>query len=286
MRVLAVFGAAQDKALQRRENSLRAHQRINMPSNIAIFLSQVKKQLQGLLKDNLFGIYVFGSLTYGSFRFTSSDIDCVIVTNEKLSSSELGLLKKWFNKIKNLPLAKRLEMSFAIKDNLFGGKSVKTPKIYKGKFSIKNDSEAVSVINWLNVKQRGITVFGPKPVSFVPNISRKRLVENLKREADYIIRHPEIFLKDDWSRVYVVVTFCRFYYNSETGRIKSKMSASKWCLSHVPKKYYSLISQAIRSFHQMGEWKNLTHPSHGINEGSRKKIIDFSKYVRKELNKY
>jgi len=239
------------------------------------------------LKDNLYGIYVFGSLTYGSFRPKSSDIDCMIVTNKILNNKEFNSLRKCYVKLlkENNQLTKRLEMSYAVKNNLLSNRVAKNPKFYNGKLNKEADSDANNPIAWLNIKQTGITVYGPHPEKFVPDIGRDTIRRALKTEFDYINQRPGKYLKEDWSKVYVILTFCRILYTLKTGKIKSKHSAAEWCLNNLPKKWYRLINSAIKSLVVAVDWKRLCHPAHGINEQSLGEIKDFSKYVSSQLNK-
>lgn len=258
-----------------------------MPAEIVKFLQKIKKELPVVLKDNLYGIYVFGSLTYGGFRPKSSDIDCVAVTNKILSDEEFDRLEKWYKKLlrENYQLAKRLEMSYAVKNNLFSKNITKTPKFFKGRFNKKSDSDANNPITWLNIKNNGLTVFGPEPKAFVPAIDSKILKNALKTEFDYINRRLKKFLSEDWSKVYVILTFCRILYTLKNNKIATKKRAAEWCLKNLPRKYHPIILAAIKALVRAVNWKNLRHPAHGVSERSLKEIMSFKKYVSGQVNK-
>lgn len=257
-----------------------------MPRDIKKFFSKIKKELQKVLGDNLYGIYIFGSLTYGGFRSKSSDIDCVAVINKKLNNQEFESLDNWYKRLlkKNYHLAKRLEMTYAVKNHLISSGVSKTPKFYNGKFSKKAESDANNPIVWLNIKNNGIAVFGPLPQKFVPNISYQILKDALKTESDYLRNHNEKYLKEDWSKIYVILTLCRILYTLKTKKIASKKEAVAWCLKNLPKKYHVLVSSAAKALPKAVSWKNLRHPAHGINEHHREEIILFEKYISKQLN--
>ncbi len=135
-----------------------------IPKKINNFLSKIRENLPEILGDNLYGIYIYGSLTYGGFNPVKSDIDCVVVVREALTKKEIQLLKNWYKKLLNNPLAKRLEMAYAIKKNLIltSGKTAvsRTPLFFKGKFFKKADSDAYNPIIWLNIKNNGYNTFG------------------------------------------------------------------------------------------------------------------------------
>ncbi|MBP6918901.1 MAG: hypothetical protein KBB94_08300 [Legionellaceae bacterium] len=50
--------------------------------------------LEKVLHQNLFGIYLIGSLTYGDFDYGSNDLDFLIVLHVNLSKNEITDVKK------------------------------------------------------------------------------------------------------------------------------------------------------------------------------------------------
>jgi predicted nucleotidyltransferase len=148
-------------------------------------LLKIKRELPVILKDNLYGIYVYGSLSYGLFRPKSSDIDCLAVTNKPLNNNEIKILKSWYDKLlKQNQAVKRLEMSYGVKSNLNSTSVTKTPKFFGQKFYKRSDSDANNPIIWLNLKNSGITLFGPDPKKFAPKITNEILKKALKNEFD------------------------------------------------------------------------------------------------------
>ena len=257
-----------------------------IPSDINRFLSKVKQGLATTLKGNLCGIYVYGSLTYGGFRLKNSDIDCVVVTNKTLGRKELGALNKWYKKLlkENRRLGKRLEMSYAVRDNLISTAAPKAPRFYRGKFNQKeSDLDANSAIIWLNLKESGITVYGPSPKILVPHLYSSTLQKALRKVFDHMRQQPGKYLREDWSKVYVILTYCRILYTLRTEKVTSKQRAAELCLVNLPKQYNSLINRAIKSFVAGPDWKRLLRPIQGINKDSRNEIISFGNYVSKQL---
>jgi len=179
----------------------------------------------------------------------------------------------------NKNLAKRLEMMYAIKNHLISSGISKTPRFYNGKFSKYAESDANNPIVWLNVKTNGIIIFGPSPQEFVPDISRRTLKDALKTELNYLVSHQQKYLKEDWSKIYVILTLCRIIFTLKTEKIASKKEATAWCSKNLPKKYQTLVSAAAKALPEAVNWKNLCHPYHGVNEKHREVIVDFTKYV-------
>ena len=53
------------------------------------------KEITELLADNICGVYLTGSLSYGDFNKNSSDIDITVILNNTASPNELGRIKEF-----------------------------------------------------------------------------------------------------------------------------------------------------------------------------------------------
>ncbi|RKX53864.1 MAG: hypothetical protein DRP30_03580, partial [Thermotoga sp.] len=59
-----------------------------MPSEIGNLLSWLVREFRGILKANLVGVYLHGSLAMGCFNPKLSDVDFIVVVERKLSVDE------------------------------------------------------------------------------------------------------------------------------------------------------------------------------------------------------
>ena len=80
---------------------------------------------------------------------------------------------------------------------------------------------------WLNIKESGLIIHCPDPKTFVPNINSKLLRQAIQGKFNQIKERPEKYLKENWSKVYVILTYCRILYTLKTGKIKSKKQAAE-----------------------------------------------------------
>lgn len=207
-----------------------------------------------------------------------------MVTKKLLNYQECKLINDWLNNLtKDNKLTKKLEMSFATKSGLISTKVTKTPKIYNGRFYRRSDSDANNPLDWLTIVDTGLIIYGPEPSHFVPNISKNLIKKALKMEYKYIIKRPRKFLKDDWSKAYVILTFCRIICTLQTNKIKSKINSALWCSMNLPKKWHDLILSSIKAYFAAPSWKKLNHPAHIMNNGSVPEILNFSKYLSKRF---
>ena len=69
---------------------------MNVPEDLSDLLQAIGTDFPAILRGNLVGIYMWGSLTYDAFDETSSDVDCVGVTPRDLDDREFSELDEWF----------------------------------------------------------------------------------------------------------------------------------------------------------------------------------------------
>ncbi|PYT05967.1 MAG: hypothetical protein DMF60_10340, partial [Acidobacteria bacterium] len=66
-----------------------------IPNQVIALLQELTAHFPVVLGRNLAGIYIYGSLTQGSFNSKRSDVDCIVVTNRELSDSQFRRLGAW-----------------------------------------------------------------------------------------------------------------------------------------------------------------------------------------------
>lgn len=223
-----------------------------VPKQLNNLFIKITNSFPKLLGNNLVGIYLYGSLTYGTFNEKTSDIDCIVVLNRNLNGSKFKGLNKWYKENGKInPWVKRLEMSYLIKKDLLS-KNSKTVIYHDGLFK-RGLPDGNSII-WLNILKNGIILYGPKPKSFVPEISKKILYTSLKLELKYLKeginrRKQKLGQVELLYQVYAVLTACRILYTFKNGTILSKESAAKWCIKKLPKNYRKIIKIALKNIH-------------------------------------
>ena len=77
-----------------------------------VILDNITKEFRCILRDNLTGIYVHGSIAFGCFNFKKSDIDFIVVVKDKISQTEkMALMKVIYDMQESFP-EKGIEMSY------------------------------------------------------------------------------------------------------------------------------------------------------------------------------
>jgi Aminoglycoside adenylyltransferase, C-terminal domain len=219
-----------------------------IPTQVENLLNEVTANFKKILQNNLFGIYLYGSLTQRAFNPARSDIDCIVVTHRVLTRVQFTNLKAWLVRAAAFnPWVKRLQMIFLLRNELLIRNS---PSCLYQFGRLKRTKSDANPIIWLDVLRSGITLFGPLPKSFVPEITSDVLLSALRRELAYlreeITEKPNSRWRDVPSyRSYAVLTLCRILYSFQYQSIFSKPRAAKWALTYLPREWNELILLAL-----------------------------------------
>ena len=219
----------------------------HVPEKVSALLRELAERLPSVLGRNLVGVYLYGSLTQGAFDPKRSDVDCIVVTRRDLSAAQFRRLGEWLARVRESnPWAAKLQMVFLIRDEVL----TKDSKACHYQFGVlrRGGSDGNPII-WLNVLESGTVLHGPRPESFVPEITSEVLFEALVREVGYLREEVSEKKESEWRdvasyRAYAVLTLCRILYSFDKGRIVSKPKAARWALKHLPEQWHNLIRQA------------------------------------------
>jgi Domain of unknown function (DUF4111) len=221
----------------------------NIPDDLSNLLQAMANDFPTMLRDNLVGIYLWGSLTYEAFDHNCSDVDCIVVTCRDLEVSEFSELDEWFkNTGEHNRWVKRLDMRFVI-DNEFLDKSSRCCGFYHytGKL-VRHGSDGNPII-WMNIRQSGITLWGKDARLIAPCVSDQSLNNALKLELKYLKKDLASNAEDQSDRAfrhnaYVVLTACRVLYSAHHRALASKAEASAWAMETAPPVWSAVIGAA------------------------------------------
>jgi predicted nucleotidyltransferase len=228
--------------------TLTAHQDVN---DLLVLFTE---RLSSLLGDQLVGLYLTGSLTYGDFDPESSDIDFLAVLTHALSKEQLERIEAINTLIgKSFPKwSKRLEGSYITKDML---SSVQPPKqsrpyVNGGKlwdFLYGNEW----VLNLYVMYECGIALYGtdvkelfkPIAISQVRKASKKDLYDDWEPK----LHDPKAFSNEDYEsshlQAYAILTMCRILYREFNDDVASKRKSSAW-VKTVYAQWADLVNKA------------------------------------------
>ena len=216
---------------------------------IGLLLSEVQSELQNILDENLFGLYLYGSLVGGGFVEGISDIDLFALLVNELTEDEFHQLEILHNIfVQHHPIwENRLEIAYLTKHALSTFRTTTNPIaiISPGEpFHIK-DAGTDWAINWYILRQQGKVLFG-KPVEDVfPKISEQEFIGYVHQQAvewgDWVVNTRE----STRYQAYAVVTLCRALFAVTNGQQPSKQDAADWFVQQYPS-YSELVNWALK----------------------------------------
>jgi len=157
-----------------------------IPKDLSNLLQVMATDFPAILREDLIGIYLWGSLTYNAFDATCSDVDSIVVTRRDLDDREFSELDEWFrNRRDQNRWVERIDMRFVI-ENEFLDKTSRCCGFYHhtGKL-VRHGSDGNPII-WLNIAQSGITLCGKDAKLIVPRVSDEYLNDALLLELNYL----------------------------------------------------------------------------------------------------
>jgi len=243
-----------------------------------LLLTRVKE----ILGDQFAGMYLFGSLSTGDFD-QHSDIDVMIVTDDKISESEFAALRNMHERIAQLdsPWAVQLEISYIPRNALrrFDRSDILHPRLDRG------NGEALHMMahesDWLVqrhiLREHGIALEGPDPRSLIDPISpdqlRQAVADVLPLWADPVLNDPSQINKRGYQSFFVL-SLCRMLYTLQHGAVISKQLAAGWGMDTLEAKWKPLIERA---------WIGRQHPGLDAQPEDIAGTLDLIRYTLQQI---
>jgi hypothetical protein len=185
---------------------------------------------------HLVGLYLTGSLSYGDFDRSSSDIDFVAVLEHAMTGRQRAAVAEMHAHIAaRYPVwQSRIEGSYVTREMLAcvdppgqarpyvnGGELWSPDPVYGQEW----------ILNGYALHERGIAVVGPAPQTLFRDVGyaayRDASIRSLREEWAPLLRDASP-LEDSHQQAYVTLTVCRILYAARNDRLASKRSASQW----------------------------------------------------------
>lgn len=218
------------------------------------------EQSKEILRENLVGVYLHGSLAMGCFNPKRSDIDLIIVVNEPLSDSIKKAYMAMVVEHNARGPVKGIEMSIVLR-------KVCNPFIYPTPFELhfsaghldwykENPEDYIRKMNGVDkdlaahftiITKRGKClygmpieeVFGEVPTSdYMDSIWYD--VEHAKKEIKH---HP----------LYLTLNLARVLAYKEEGLVLSKKEGGVWAIDKLPTEYHDLIRDALSDYSESAD---------------------------------
>lgn len=227
-------------------------------------LNEIVLSYQEILKNNLVGIYVHGSLAFGCFNWDKSDIDFLVVTNSVPSQDEKVLMIQKLLDLLPISPPKGLEMSLILEKYC---KQFVYPTPYELHYSNDHLASIKKSINeycqnmhgidkdlaahFTITKAVGLTLCGQKiDQVFTSDVPKSDYLdsilldtENFKDEIKSVIKNH-----DNQSFVYIVLNLCRVLAFVREDLVISKEKGGLWGLKNLPQKFEPVVNAALKIY--------------------------------------
>ncbi len=234
------------------------HQITNF-KDVADAIQLFAQEVQNVLQDLLLGIYIHGSLALGDFNPTSSDIDFMVVTKDKISNNLYIALEKMHKQLlfaENI-WTNKLEGSYLPRKLLSRKQPPEEVRLYvnKDKFLLARYGFEW-ILELYVLREYGFCVIGPGPQKLIAPISSDELQEaSLKVLEEWwvpMLTEPTTLQSDDEYQAYAVLTMCRILYLFTYGKMVSKKAAADWAEKSFAEPWKELIEDAINWKYGLG----------------------------------
>ncbi len=208
-----------------------------MPTELQEFLDKITRDFPSVIGEPLIGVYLYGSLSYGDFEPHRSDVDVLVVLKRELSDAEYKRLGAWCASAASSPWFKRTEMDLVVLDTLVTSNFGRFPTTHLsgGELKRAHDADAGNPNNWINMYDCGVTLVGPEPKEFVPEVGEGKRMEGFRRTFDNLRSNAAEWEKRDlWNQVYIVTVLALVAYNIRTKTMTSKKAALRAAGEHMP----------------------------------------------------
>ncbi len=206
---------------------------------------------------NLTGIYLHGSLAMGCFNPTQSDLDLLVVSQEKMPAAAVPPILASLLEISRRPVP--VEVSFLNQQDL---RPWQHPALYDLHYSegwreemwrqhedgswtekflaVKRDSDLAAHIT-MTLKY-GVCLWGESAAAVLPTVPPADFADSILTDVDWT---SERMLKFP---VYTILNLCRGYAFLRDGLILSKAQGAQWALQNLEEKWQKIIQQGLDGY--------------------------------------
>jgi predicted nucleotidyltransferase len=211
--------------------------------------SIASRLLDGLIRslgDNLFAVSLFGSAATGDFEPGISDVDIAAVVKRELAPSELTALERMHRElvVETPEWDGRVEVVYVSAEGLrtFRDGTSAAARISPGEPFHGIVVDPTWLIDWYQLREVGVPLFGPPATEVVPAISKGEYGEAVRQ---LILTWPTEELGMLGAQAYAILSMCRGLRTVRTGEHVSKREAARWASEQLPA-YAELIRTALR----------------------------------------
>lgn len=243
-------------------------------TEVNLLLDDIVTEYCKILKNNLVGIYLHGSLAMKCYNNRKSDIDFLVVVNNKPSVSDMhSLIEVLLTRQQDCPV-KGFEMSVILKEdarnfkyptpfvlhysNYHKDRYMKDPDYICGGFE-----DADLAAHMMVTRERGVRLYGETIDRVFEPIPKKYYVDSIVKDVfeakEEITSNP----------TYFVLNLCRVLYYLREEVISSKKEGGLWGCNNLPEDYRKIVHLALQDYEGDQE----------VINWETKQLLEFAEYM-------
>lgn len=245
------------------------------------YLDRVVDLFKEEMDSNLVGVYLHGSLAMGCFNPNKSDIDLLIVAQEKLSiENSKRIVKKLLKLHESLPNERGIELSVILESYL---KDFVYPTPFEFHYSDYHRERYQTDENYICggfedpdlaahivvTYHRGIELYGKALREVFYPIDQQFYIKSILSDVESasvdIIESP----------MYFTLNLCRVLFFLKEGVVSSKKEGGEWGVSALPSEYRQDIQRSLNEYIGIADNAELNIEN----------LTDFADYMISEIKK-
>ena len=202
-------------------------------------VADLSSEIQGVLGDDLVGLYVYGSWVSGGFDPGVSDVDLVAVTSPEVEALDLAALDQmqrtfvgrypeWSDRLEIVYIGRATLRSFRTSAGSLAVVSPGEP------FHIRDERVAEWLQNWYLVRETGVRLCGVDASEIVPSVAWSEFVAATIRYAEEV-RDRSRSGAGGGALAYTILTLCRALHTVRTQTHGSKQESAAWTRERMPR---------------------------------------------------
>lgn len=219
-----------------------------IPANLRPVLRVYVDALHQMFPERIYALSLYGSLALGGFVERTSDIDFLTVMVGQISEDDQAAIRTLHQKLCRVDRrAHRLDGEYTELEQIETGER-DTPCLFVA-HGILTGRREVSKAGWMTLLQCGVSVIGPEPATFIPDVPWEDLEQEMWKNL-HAYWSPKaasrwLFLSSAWV-AFAVLTLCRILYTMDRHTVISKPAAAEYALGVLPVEWHRLIHEALR----------------------------------------
>ena len=218
-------------------------------------INEFVNRSKDILKENLVGIYLHGSSVMGCFNPEKSDIDLIIVVDDKMSDITKKAYMDMVVKLNSYAPAKGIEMSIVRKEVCdpfvyptpfelhFSAMHLKWYKDNPEDYILKmNGTDKDLAAHFTIIGKRGKCLFGLPIEDVFAVVPKADYMDSIWND---IVEAPEEITENT---MYLTLNLARVLAFAKDGLVLSKKEGGEWGLKNIPEEYHRLIEDALSEY--------------------------------------